>query len=129
MDLLRHTRPADDRSSLKDDDAKARLREVRRGHETVVTATDDDNILGNHGAMGSRTLDKGIASAYAFFRSGSKKGLSTTVAGARCRSHSTATSISIRVPTWEYGAATVAIAMYFFRSGDQHPLVAQPICR
>src|SRR5213596_470353 len=38
-------------------------------------------------------------------------------------------SISTRVPGREYAAATVAIAIYFLRSGDQHPLVAHPTWR
>jgi len=33
----------------------------------------------------------------------------------------------MRVPGREYGEATVASAMYRFNSGDQQPLVAQPI--
>jgi len=52
MDFLRHARPADDRSSLKHEDVEPRLREIRRRHETVVTATDDDNVLGSQGAIG-----------------------------------------------------------------------------
>src|SRR3972149_4520185 len=66
---------------------------------------------------------------YAFLRSGSKKGLVTTVAGAFFLSPSTVTSISRGWPVEAYAESTVAMQMYFLRRGDQQPLVARPTWR
>ena len=57
------------------------------------------------------------------------KRLGTTRADARLRWCSTVTSMVTWVPVSEWGVWRWASAMYFFRIGDQHPLVAYPTCR
>src|SRR5439155_2097490 len=61
MDFLRDARAAHDGATFEDQDLEARLREVRGGDESVVTAPDDDRVHRRHGADLNREVDKGIA--------------------------------------------------------------------
>ena len=54
---------------------------------------------------------------------GLKNGVLTTVAGTRCRTASTVTSISTAVPAAKCGRSRVASAISFFTVGDQPKLV------
>src|SRR4029079_13341338 len=90
----------------------AGAREIRRAREAVVPAADHDHVMLRH----------------ARFLGGSKNGFLTTVTAARLRLCSTVISISSGVPSFAHCVRRCARAMYFFSTGDQAPLVAEPTC-
>src|SRR2546425_7410957 len=94
MNLLGDAGASDDRSTLEDEDFEPRLGEVCGGDQPVVTAAHDDRVRPDHPGTVSGGSLKRLLHRHAFFRSGSKKGRSTTVAGGPWRSPSPATSTS-----------------------------------
>src|SRR3954464_6104959 len=68
------------------------------------------------------------AGGVAVFRGGLKKGVFTTVAGARCRTASTVISICSGVPSAVWEPSTVASAIIRFSTGDHVVEVALPTC-
>src|SRR5262249_52162857 len=104
----------EDVATLEDEHAASRAREVGGADEPVVPSADDDRVVA------LRLHDR--------LRSGLKNGLSTTRAVRVRRWYSTVCSILRLAPTAECAASTLAIARFFFRIGDQVPLVARPTC-
>src|SRR2546425_11305188 len=117
MNLLGDAGASDDRSTLEDEDFEPRLGEVCGGDQPVVTAAHDDRVRPDHPGTVSGGSLKRLLHRHAFFRSGSKKGRSTTVAGGRRRPPSTAPSISTPVPVSQLSAPPPARALVFFRWG------------
>src|SRR3989442_7861178 len=110
MNLLGDAGASDDRSTLEDEDFETRLGEVCGGDQPVVTAAHDDRVRPDHPGTVSGGSLKRLLHRHAFFRSGSKKGRSTTVAGVRARRPSPPTSRFSHGPRLDYGGATPAVA-------------------
>ena len=106
-DFLAHRRAAHALAALEHQHLLSGAGEIGRANEAVVAAADDHRVV-----------------SHFLFLSGSKKGFLTTRAAARQRRCSTVISISSVVPGAAHSARRWASAMYFFRTGDQAPLVA-----